>query len=179
MWRKTREWPSWGEDSSTFGSPLLVESHEILALTRKKGPAKFKPESRDITPCGVKKFLQAYTNGSIFQHFIGEPIPNSWNKKPVKQLVGKTFARVMVDRNFHVIVNFCAGDCCKSTFLSLDSTIATSLCHKGGGQEWFSVSALVLKICSFFMTTLNERVVSVKHIWNGRSLAASTWLYCQ
>ena len=44
-------------------------------------------------------------------HLNTEEIPEDWNAKPVKVLVGKNFEEVALDENKHVFVEFCKGTC--------------------------------------------------------------------
>uniref|UniRef100_A0A3Q1HZN7 Thioredoxin domain-containing protein n=1 Tax=Anabas testudineus TaxID=64144 RepID=A0A3Q1HZN7_ANATE len=54
----------------------------------------------------VKKFCQSYLDGKAKPKMQSEPIPEGWDKKPVKELVGATLEKVVFNPNNTVFVLF-------------------------------------------------------------------------
>lgn len=65
------------------------------------------PESNDLAEEKVKKFVEAYFAGSLSPHLMSEEVPDDWDSKPVKVLVGKNFHEVAMDKEKNVFVEFC------------------------------------------------------------------------
>lgn len=73
---------------------------------------KYKPESTDtLTASGVKTFVQEIVDGKRKPHLNTEEIPDDWDAKPVKVLVGKNFDQVARDKTKNVLVEFYAPWC--------------------------------------------------------------------
>jgi len=72
---------------------------------------KFKPGSTDLTVAGIQQFVQSVLDGSAKPHLMSDPVPEDWNAKPVKVLVGENFDSVAKDRTKNVIVEFYAPWC--------------------------------------------------------------------
>jgi len=72
---------------------------------------KFKPESVDLSTEAVKTFVNNVLEGKIKPHLMTEEVPEDWDAKPVKVLVGKNFDEVAKDQNKHVLVEFYAPWC--------------------------------------------------------------------
>ncbi|KAM3917209.1 protein disulfide-isomerase A2 [Leptodactylus fuscus] len=72
---------------------------------------KFAFEADKITAESVKEFTQGVLDGKIKQKLLSEEIPEDWDKKPVKVLVGKNFEDVAYDETKNVFVEFYAPWC--------------------------------------------------------------------
>jgi len=73
---------------------------------------KYKPESTDtLTAAGVKQFVQDIQDGKRKPHLNSEEVPEDWDSKPVKVLVGKNFDQVARDKSKNVLVEFYAPWC--------------------------------------------------------------------
>ncbi len=45
---------------------------------------KYKPENPDLEEENIKKFVQDYRDGKVPIHYLSEPLPDDWDKNPVK-----------------------------------------------------------------------------------------------
>ncbi|XP_069590818.1 protein disulfide-isomerase A2 [Ranitomeya imitator] len=72
---------------------------------------KFAFNAEKITSETVKEFCQSVMDGKIKQNLLSEELPEDWDKKPVKVLVGKNFEEVAYDETKNVFVEFYAPWC--------------------------------------------------------------------
>jgi protein disulfide-isomerase A1 len=73
---------------------------------------KYKPDADDkITVDSVKTFVQDIQDGKRKPHLNTEEVPEDWDAKPVKVLVGKNFDQVARDKTKNVLVEFYAPWC--------------------------------------------------------------------
>jgi len=73
---------------------------------------KYKPDANDkLTVDSVKQFVQDIIDGKRKPHLNTEEIPEDWDAKPVKVLVGKNFDQVARDKSKNVLVEFYAPWC--------------------------------------------------------------------
>lgn len=72
---------------------------------------KYSFNADKITAETVKEFCQGVLDGKIKQNLLSEEIPEDWDKKPVKVLVGKNFEEVAYDETKNVFVEFYAPWC--------------------------------------------------------------------
>uniref|UniRef100_A0AAY4A6M2 protein disulfide-isomerase n=1 Tax=Denticeps clupeoides TaxID=299321 RepID=A0AAY4A6M2_9TELE len=64
-----------------------------------------------ITAETTRALCQGVLDGSIKPHLMSQPIPEDWDKTPVKVLVGKNFDAVVFDEARNVLVEFYAPWC--------------------------------------------------------------------
>ncbi|XP_041960241.1 protein disulfide-isomerase A2 [Alosa sapidissima] len=65
----------------------------------------------DITMETLKSFCQGVLDGDIKPHMMSQEVPEDWDQKPVKVLVGKNFQSVVFDETKNVFVEFYAPWC--------------------------------------------------------------------
>merc|ERR1712088_840066 len=73
--------------------------------------AKYKPETAGLDEANIRAFVTAFLEGKLKQHLLSEEIPEDWDAKPVKVLVGKNFEQVALDVEKNVLVEFYAPWC--------------------------------------------------------------------
>lgn len=81
----------------------------IIYLT--EGVDKYAPEFTELSAENLSKFGADYLAGSLKKHLNSEEIPEDWDSKPVKVLVGKNFDAVAFDETKDVLVEFYAPWC--------------------------------------------------------------------
>ncbi|CAH2307775.1 disulfide-isomerase A2 [Pelobates cultripes] len=72
---------------------------------------KYAFSEKKITTEAVKNFVDGVLAGKIKQNLLSEEIPEDWDKKPVKVLVGKNFDDIAYDETKNVFVEFYAPWC--------------------------------------------------------------------
>lgn len=78
--------------------------------------SKFAPDTNDASKEAISAFVGSYLDGTLKPHMNSEDVPEDWDAKPVKTLVGANFMEVALDNSKHVFVEFYAPWCghCKS-----------------------------------------------------------------
>lgn len=69
--------------------------------------SKYMPESNDLTEEAVGSFVSEYLDGKLKPFLMSEDVPEDWDAKPVKVLVGKNFDEVARNPEKNVLVEFC------------------------------------------------------------------------
>ena len=75
--------------------------------------AKYKPENGALDEANIRSFVSDFLEGKLKQHLLSEEVPEDWDAKPVKVLVGKNFEEVAKNTEKHVLVEFYAPWCGK------------------------------------------------------------------
>lgn len=72
---------------------------------------RYKPDFSGFDVEPLRQFCQDFVDGNLKPHLNTEEIPDGWNDKPVKVLVGKNFNEVAFDETKDVFVEFYAPWC--------------------------------------------------------------------
>ncbi|KAL1479124.1 hypothetical protein MTO96_052115, partial [Rhipicephalus appendiculatus] len=71
---------------------------------------QFKPETNSLKAEDIKTFVQGVLDGRIKPDLLSQDLPDDWDKNPVKVVVGKNFAEVVLDKTKDVLVMFYVPD---------------------------------------------------------------------
>ncbi|BFZ02819.1 hypothetical protein BsWGS_05858 [Bradybaena similaris] len=93
---------------------------EYFGLKKDTGPAvrlflyndtviKYQPKSDGVDDKTVRQFLQDHLDGRLEPFYVSEDVPEDWDSKPVKVLVGKNFKEVVPNKDKAVFVKFYAS----------------------------------------------------------------------
>jgi len=88
-----------------------TETPAVRVIHLGEDMTKFKPKTADLTTEAVKTFVQGVEDGSIKPHLMSADVPEDWDSKPVKVLVGSNFNDVAKDKSKAVFVEFYAPWC--------------------------------------------------------------------
>ncbi|GFS13875.1 protein disulfide-isomerase [Elysia marginata] len=87
------------------------ETPAVRLISLSEDMTKFKPEFTGVGADDVKQFVQDFIDGKLKPHLMSEEVPEDWDAKPVKVLVGKNFKEVALDQSKAVFVEFYAPWC--------------------------------------------------------------------
>ncbi|XP_074106915.1 protein disulfide isomerase [Cotesia typhae] len=73
--------------------------------------AKYKPENSELSEENILEFVTAFFEDRLKRHLLTEDLPEDWDAKPVKVLVGTNFYEVAFDKSKNVLVEFYAPWC--------------------------------------------------------------------
>jgi len=88
-----------------------VDSPTIRLISLGQDMTKYKYEGEAITKELVTKFVQDFFDNKLKPHLLTQDVPEDWDSKSVKVLVGKNFAQVAKDKSKTVLVEFYAPWC--------------------------------------------------------------------
>ncbi|KAL4624491.1 protein disulfide-isomerase-like [Arapaima gigas] len=142
---------------------------------------QYRMQSEEVTVDSVKAHCLAYLEGKAKPKLQSEPIPDNWDKGPVKELVGMNFEKVAFNDNKNVFVMFYAPWCkaCQAFFPLWEKLGKVYEKHESvviaridSSANDIHVVLLERNPCfKFFPAVLSEKVVS----YNGdRTLEAFT-----
>lgn len=87
------------------------DGHVTRIIQLGEGVDKYAPDFTEMTEENLAKFAADYLAGSLQKHLNSEEVPDDWDAKPVKVLVGKNFEAVAFDESKDVLVEFYAPWC--------------------------------------------------------------------
>jgi len=103
------------DDHSRFCNMLGITKAELPTIRAIKlgdeDMEQYKPENTTIETENLKSFVTKFLAGELKQHLKSEEVPEDWDKKGTKVLVGKNFTEVAMDTEKDVLVDFYADWC--------------------------------------------------------------------
>jgi len=87
------------------------DGHVTRIIQLGEGVDKYAPDFTELSEENLAKFAADYLAGSLQKHLNSEEVPDDWDAKPVKVLVGKNFESVAFDESKDVLVEFYAPWC--------------------------------------------------------------------
>ncbi|KAI3379819.1 hypothetical protein SNEBB_005420 [Seison nebaliae] len=78
--------------------------------------SRYAPEFKGIVLDEIEKFVDTYLKGELSPTLLSDEVPEDWDAKPVKVLVGKNFEEVAMNKETTVMIEFYAPWCghCKA-----------------------------------------------------------------
>ncbi|KAF8386190.1 hypothetical protein PRIPAC_75332, partial [Pristionchus pacificus] len=108
-----------GNDVYTVAYFEITSISIFSVLSLEANLAKFAPEFTDLTTENIVSFNERVLAGELKQHLMSADVPEDWDTKPVKVLVGKNFNEIGKNSWKGQLVKFYAPWCehCKSLVL--------------------------------------------------------------
>ncbi|XP_028314914.1 protein disulfide-isomerase [Gouania willdenowi] len=78
----------------------------VVRIVNMTDHVNFQMPSESLTVNTIKAFCQSYLDGTAKPKMMSQPIPDGWEEKPVKELVGMTLEKVAFHPNKTVFVLF-------------------------------------------------------------------------
>uniref|UniRef100_A0ABM5EZH7 protein disulfide-isomerase n=1 Tax=Pogona vitticeps TaxID=103695 RepID=A0ABM5EZH7_9SAUR len=72
---------------------------------------KYRLATEGLTGLSIRAFCQAVLEGRVEPHLMSREVPEDWDRRPVKTLVGKNFEQVAFEESKNVFVKFYAPWC--------------------------------------------------------------------
>lgn len=93
-----------------------ADTPTVRYISLEQDMAKFKQDFEEISTENVKDFVERVKDGKVKQHLKSEQVPEDWDSKAVKVLVGENFNEVARNTEKAVLVEFYAPWCghCKN-----------------------------------------------------------------
>ncbi|KAI1896090.1 hypothetical protein AGOR_G00091220 [Albula goreensis] len=85
----------------------------VVRMVNLTNNVQYQIQSEEITSEIVTAFCQTYLDGKAKPKLQSEPVPEDWDKKPVKELVGSNFEKVGFNEERNVFIMFYAPWCKK------------------------------------------------------------------
>ena len=89
----------------------VLPTFRAIIISEEQDVEKYVPEDGSITTESVKNFVTKFIAGELEPHLKSEEVPEDWDKKGTKVLVGKNFTEVAMDTDKNVLVDFYADWC--------------------------------------------------------------------
>ncbi|CAL1529222.1 unnamed protein product [Lymnaea stagnalis] len=102
------------EDNGRIMEFFGLKESEVPAvrlITLAEDMTKYRPTSEGVDSETIRQFAQDFLDGKLKAHLMSEEIPEDWDAKPVKILVGKNFKEVALNKDKAVFVEFYAPWC--------------------------------------------------------------------
>lgn len=87
------------------------ECPAVRYITLGEDMTKYKPTKDALDTKSIESFVQDVLDGKVKPHLMSEDVPEDWDAKPVKVLVGKNFDEVARNKDKSVLVEFYAPWC--------------------------------------------------------------------